>query len=141
MKRIRSITMNHPHSLETFLILCALLCCFARAEAQATPTPEAGGHLEGSISLHNISGGPVRQGVPDSRPLVGTTFEVKKGDAAVATFTTDDRGRFRISLPPGHYSITKKDWKSRVGFFGPFEVEIKAGQIEKVLWKCQTGMQ
>ena len=83
----------------------------------------------------------MREGVPDSRPLANTTFDVKKGDQTVASFTTDDQGRFRISLPPGHYSISKKDWKVRVGFFGPFEVDIAAGQIMKVQWNCDTGMQ
>jgi hypothetical protein len=133
--------LNKQQSLELFLILLALLCCVARAETVPMPPPEAGTGLEGSVSLHNISGGPVREGVPDSRPLANTTFDVKKGDQTVASFTTDDQGRFRISLPPGHYSISKKDWKVRVGFFGPFEVDITAGQINKVQWNCDTGMQ
>ena len=59
----------------------------------------------------------------------------------VASFTTDDQGRFRISLPPGRYRISKKDWKSRVGFYGPFEVDVAAGQVKKVQWNCDTGMQ
>jgi len=133
--------LNKQQSLELFLILLALSCCVVRTEAQPTPPPEAGTGLEGSISLHSISGGPVKQGVPDSKPLANTTFDVKKGDLTVASFTTDDQGRFRISLPPGHYSISKKDWKSRVGFYGPFKVDIAAGQIKKVRWNCDTGMQ
>ena len=133
--------LNKQQSLELFLILLALFCCVAGAETQPTPSPEAGTRLEGSISLHNISGGPVREGVPDSRPLANTTFVVTKGDLAIASFTTDDQGRFRIALPPGHYTILKKDWKVRVGFYGPFEVDIAAGQIKKVQWNCDTGMQ
>ena len=105
------------------------------------PSPEAGTGLEGSISLHGISGGPVKQGVPDSKPLANTTFVVKQGDLTITSFTTDDQGRFRISLPPGHYSISKKDWNIRVGFYGPFPVDITAGQIKKVQWNCDTGMQ
>ena len=133
--------LNKQQSLELFLTLIALFCCVARAETQPTPPPEPGTGLEGSISLHNISGGPVRQGVPDSKPLANTAFVVKKGDLTIASFTTDDQGRFRISLPSGHYSVSKKDWKSRVGFFGPFEVEIVAGQTKNVQWNCDTGMQ
>jgi len=133
--------LNKQPSLELFLTLLALFCFVARAETQPTPPPEAGSGLEGTISLHNISGGPVREGVPDSKPLANTTFVVKKGDLMIATFTTDGQGRFQISLPSGHYSISKKDWKSRVGFYGPFEVEIAAGQIKKVQWNCDTGMQ
>jgi len=132
--------LNKQQSLQPLLILFALFSCVARAETQPTPQPE-GGSLEGSISLHSISGGPVRQGVPDSKPLANTTFVVKKGDLTITFFTTDDQGRFRISLPPGHYSISKKDWNSRVGFYGPFEVDIAPDQIKKVQWNCDTGMQ
>ena len=134
--------LNKQQSLEPLLILLGLFCCVAQeAKTQPTPPPEAGSGLEGSISLHTSSGGPVRQGVPDSRPLANTTFVVKKADLSVASFTTDDQGRFRISLPPGHYSISKKDWKSRVGFYGPFEVDIAPDQVKKVQWNCDTGMQ
>ena len=123
------------------LILLAPFICVAQAETQSMPSSEAGTGLEGSISLHGISGGPVKQGVPDSKPLGNTTFVVKKGDLTITSFTTDDQGRFRISLPSGHYSISKKDWNSRVGFYGPFPVDITAGQIKKVQWNCDTGMQ
>ena len=132
--------MNKQQSLELLLILLALFSCVARAETQPTPQPE-GGSLEGSISLHSISGGPVKQGVPDSKPLANTTFVVKQGDLTITSFTTDDQGRFRISLPSGHYTVSKKDWNSRVGFYGPFPIDITAGQIKKVQWNCDTGMQ
>jgi len=133
--------LNKQQSLELLLILLAPFICVAQAETQSMPSSEAGTGLEGSISLHGISGGPVKQGVPDSKPLANTTFVVKKGDLTITSFTTDDQGRFRISLPPGHYSISKKDWNSRVGFYGPFPVDITAGQIKKVQWNCDTGMQ
>lgn len=133
--------LHKPQSMDLLLILFALFSCVARAETTPTPSPEPGAGLEGSISLHSISGGPVRQGVPDSRPLTNTTFFVLKENQTIASFTTDDQGRFRISLPPGHYRVSKKNWKSRVGFFGPFEVEIAAGQMKTVQWNCDTGMQ
>jgi hypothetical protein len=131
---------NQP-SLELFLILLALFCCVVPAGAEPTPSAKAETILEGSISLHSISGGPVQQGVPDSRPLANTTFVVRHEDLTVASFTTDGEGRFRISLPSGHYTVSKKDWKSRVGFFGPFEVNIAPGETKKVQWNCDTGMQ
>ena len=123
------------------LILLAPFICVARAQTQSMPSSEAGTGLEGSISLHGISGGPVKQGVPDSKPLANTTFVVKKGDLTITSFTTDDQGRFRISLPSGHYTVSNKDWNSRVGFYGPFPIDITAGQIKKVQWNCDTGMQ
>ena len=133
--------LNKQQSLELLLILLAPFICVAQAETQSMPSSEAGTGLEGSISLHGISGGPVKQGVPDSKPLANTSFVVKQGDLTITSFATDDQGRFRISLPSGHYSISKKDWKSRVGFYGPFKVDIAAGQIKKVQWNCDTGMQ
>lgn len=83
----------------------------------------------------------MKQGVPDARPLAQTTFDVKQDNLTVASFTTDEQGRFKISLPPGHYRVSKKDWKSKVGFFGPFAVKIAAGQVKQVQWNCETGMQ
>lgn len=136
-------SIHQPLNMQLFLVLTflTLVCCVARAEAPASPTPGGASGLEGSILLHGISGGPVTKGVPDSRPLADMTFEVQKEGLTVAAFTTDTEGRFRVSLPPGHYRVIKKDWKSRVGFFGPFQVEIIPGQIRKVAWHCETGMQ
>jgi len=133
--------LNKQQLLELLPIALGLFICVARAETQSMPSPEAGTGLEGSIFLHGISGGPVKQGVPDSKPLANTTFVVKKDDLTIASFTTDDQGRFRISLPSGHYTVSKKDWNSRVGFYGPFPVDITASQIKKVQWNCDTGMQ
>jgi hypothetical protein len=132
--------MNNQQPL-LLLLMLALFCCVTRAETPPTPSPEPETGLEGLISLHTIQGGPVRQGIPDSKPLASTTFVVNKGTETVASFTTDDQGRFHISLPSGHYSISKKDWKSRVGYYGPFEIDVVAGQIKKVQWDCDTGMQ
>ena len=123
------------------MILFALCACFAQAETPMPSSPEPGTGLVGTISLQTVRGGPAIQGVPDSRPLANATFEVKKDDLAVASFTTDAEGHFRISLPAGDYTVAKKDWKSRVGFFGPFPVEVTAGEMKKVQWNCDTGMQ
>jgi len=43
-------------------------------------------------------------------------------------------------LAPGHYTISRKDWESRVGSYGPFEVDVTARQIKKVQWNCDTGI-
>ncbi len=141
MRPLIQPNLNKKALLELVFILFTVAGCVARADTQPAAAPGAGSGLEGSINLHGISAGPVIQGVPDFKPLANTAFEVKKGEATVATFTTDDQGRFRISLPPGQYSVTRKDWKSRVGFYGPFTVEITLGQMTKVEWRCQTGLQ
>ena len=87
-----------------------------------------------------IQGGPTRQGVPDSRPLPNTEFVVLKENSAVASFKTNEEGWFKISLPPGHYTISRKDWNASIGSYGPFEVDVVAGQIKKVQWECDTGL-
>jgi hypothetical protein len=122
------------------LMLLTLFCGVMIAQTQTPLPPESGTGLEGVISVSPIQGGPSRMGVPDSRPLANTAFVVKKENRIVTSFNTDDQGRFRIYLPSGHYAISMKDWKGAVGYYGPFEVDIAAGQIKTVQWKCDTGM-
>ena len=121
-------------------VLLALFACAVLAGAQSTPQPASGTGLEGSISVSPIQGGPTRQGVPDSKPLPKTAFTVKQGDRTVASFETDEQGRFRVSLPPGHYTIAKKDWQGGLGSFVPFEVDVTQGQMKSVQWTCDTGI-
>lgn len=85
--------------------------------------------------------GPIRQGVDDSRPVANAVFLVQQADRTVTSFTTDKDGRFEVSLPPGHYSAIKQGARRHgPGHFGPFEVEVQAGQVTNVQWKCDTGM-
>jgi len=51
--------------------------------------------------------------------------------------TTDDDGRFRVSLPPGHYRVSLKGKKAGVGKYGPFEVNVAADT--SVQWQCDSG--
>jgi hypothetical protein len=64
---------------------------------------------------------------------------VKNENGAVASFATDAQGQFRISLAPGHYAVSKKDIQPKVGRYGPFEVDVVAGQMTKVTWYCDSG--
>jgi Prealbumin-like fold domain len=132
--------MGKLHPLSIFVVLLALFSRFVLAETPPTPKPEPETGLEGVISIGPISGGPSRRGVPDSKPLANIEFLVEKKNSVVASFTTDDQGRFRISVAPGHYIISAKDRKGRVGSYGPFEVDVTAGQIKKVQWDCDSGM-
>lgn len=122
------------------LMFLTLAAGVAQAETPS-PTPSPGSGLVGTIILHGISAGPVRQGVPDFKPLADITFVVQQEDREIASFTTDKLGQFQVALPPGHYTIRRKNWKSRVGFYGPFEVDVTKGELTKVSWDCQTGMQ
>ena len=101
-------------------------------------TTDAG--IEGVITVGPTHGGPVRPGMISSRPLANAAFVVGNDTGAVAEFTTDAQGRFKVSLAPGHYTVTKKEQQTRVGRYGPFDVDVVAGQMTKVEWRCDTGM-
>jgi carboxypeptidase family protein len=108
--------------------------------SQTTRAPEAGTGIEGVIILSPTHPGPVRPGMISSKPLPNATFVVENKDGAVASFTTDDQGKFRISLAPGHYNVSLKDKKGGIGRYGPFDVDVVGGQMTKVEWQCDTGM-
>jgi hypothetical protein len=133
--------MNYRQCFAIILLLVmATFACLVLAEPQPSPTPETGTGLEGTISISPVHGGPQRLDRPSSGPLANTDFIVKKEDNPVASFKTDDQGRFRISLSPGHYVVSRKDPAGKIGRYGPFEIDVVAGQITKVQWNCDTGM-
>ena len=106
--------------------------------AEATPSADTG--IDGVILISPARGGPARQGVPDSAPLAEMEFTVRKGDETAATFKTDSEGKFRVAVPPGHYTVLRQGVRGRVGRFGPFEVVVVAGQMSKVEWICDSGL-
>ena len=130
--------MNKPYSFAPALVMLVFSCSIMMAEPTASPA--AGTGLEGVIVVSPAHPGPSREGVADTAPLAHTAFIVQKANETVASFTTDEKGAFRIFLPPGHYTISKKSGVSRIGRFGPFEVDLVEGQITKVNWTCDTGM-
>ena len=121
-------------------MLLTLLFCCAGAATPSPAQPETGTGLEGEIWIGPIRGGPHRIGVANSKPMANATFDVGQDEKIIASVDTDDQGRFRISLPPGKYSIFKKGAKGRIGRCGPFEVEIVAGQMKKMRWECDSGL-
>ena len=122
------------------LAVVAMLSCNMRAQMQPTAAPHDPTGIEGTITMSPVQGGPTRQGSPDSRPLANITFEVKQGDRVITSFQTDERGHFQQTLEPGHYTISRKDWKSAIGSYGPFEVSVSRGKMTAVEWKCDTGI-
>lgn len=105
-----------------------------------TPVTTGDTGIEGVILISPTRGGPIRRGEPSSAPLRETEFILRKGEETVATFKTDAEGKFRVSVPPGHYTVSRANWSGRIGRYGPFEVDVATGQISKVQWICDTGM-
>ena len=117
----------------------AMSRAFMLAQTPASPSPSTNSGIEGVISIGPTHGGPARVGVPSSRPLANTDFIAVGEKEMHASFKTDERGQFRVLLPPGHYKVAKKE-KSRIGSCGLFEVDVSAGQMTKVEWYCDSGM-
>ena len=123
----------------TFRIILAFLVMsssFSSGQTQFEP----GTGIEGVITLGPTQGGPIRPGIPSSAPLANATFVVENEKGAVASFTTDGQGRFRVSLTPGHYTVSKEGKKPGIGHYGPFDVDVVAGRMTKVQWECDTGI-
>lgn len=126
--------------IPTLVVFVALFAHGGLAEPPSSPKSQPESGIEGVISAGPIHGGPTRQGAPDSKPLANIEFLVEKEKSVVASFKTDDQGRFRVSLPAGHYTISRKDWNAKIGSYGPFEVNVAAGQMKVVQWNCETGL-
>jgi len=104
-------------------------------------TPSGGeSGIEGIITISPARPGPVRADEAASVPLANATFVVENNNSEVASLTTDDQGRFRVLLAPGHYKVSLKGRKSTIGRFGPFEVDVTSGKMTNVQWECDSGI-
>jgi Prealbumin-like fold domain len=121
--------------LHIFPVVSALLVLFSPMALSETQTG-----IDGVISIGPVHGGPIRLGAVDSKPLPGTEFVVANKEGTVTTFTTNDHGHFKVAVPPGHYTVSRKGGKGRLGRYGPFDVFVTAGQLTKVEWSCDSGM-
>ena len=122
-----------------FPIFLGILVMAACVSAGQTPS-EAGTGIEGVIAISPTKAGPVRADAPSSQPLANAAFVVENQKGEVASFTTDEQGRFRLPLAPGHYKVSLKDKTRRIGRYGPFEADVVAGQMTKVQWQCDSGL-
>jgi hypothetical protein len=100
----------------------------------------AGTGIEGVITISPTQPGPIRADSPGSKPLANAAFVVESEKGEVASFTTDNEGRFRIPLAPGHYRVSIKGKKGGIGRFGPFEVDVVPGKVTNVQWECDSGI-
>jgi Carboxypeptidase regulatory-like domain len=116
-----------------FLVVCASA---ARSESKTGNTG-----ITGVIMVTPIRPGPVRKGseFPSAAPLPNATFRITSDEGVVTTFTTDTAGHFRVSLKPGHYSVVLTENRFPKPC-GPFEVNVEAGKMTNVEWRCDSGM-
>ena len=94
--------------------------------------------IEGTISISPIRGGPIKPGVPNSKPMANAEFVATDEKGTQTPFTTDAQGHFRLMLPAGRYQITTKQ-RRRLGGC-TFEATVTAGAITRVDWTCDSGM-
>ena len=119
------------------LVFLVMAACFSSGQTQ----PGSGTGIEGVITFGPTQAGPIRADALGSKPLANTTFVVENGKGAeVASFTTDEQGRFRVPLAPGHYTVSKKGKKGGIGHYGPWDVYVRADQMTRVTWECDTGI-
>jgi hypothetical protein len=121
------------HKRFAVLLVLAISFCMAHASSE----PAAG--VEGTITVGPVVAGPVREGMASSMPLANFTFAVANEKQSVTSFTTDAQGRFRVSLAPGHYTISAS---RKIGMHGcgPFDVDVVSGKMTTVEWECDTGI-
>jgi hypothetical protein len=117
-----------------FLIVCASI---ARSDSKAGNTG-----ITGLVLVTPIRPGPIRAGseLPTAAPLPNATFTVTSDSGAVTRFTTDTMGRFKVLLEPGHYVVLLAENRFPKPC-GPFEVNVEAGKMTNVEWRCDSGMQ
>jgi Prealbumin-like fold domain len=133
-----NVSQQYPFAF--IILIVAAFPCLCLGQTGSNAESDASTGIEGVISISPIHGGPFRVGVANSKPLANVSFVVQDGKGIVSSFTTDDQGRFKVSLASGHYTVAMKEGKPRLGYYGPFEVEVAPGKITKVQWNCDTGM-
>jgi len=140
MGSVRRTSMLKGFSLIVFFALAGF--CFAQSSPAPTPTPpfaEKTG-VDGRITMSPSHPGPARPGIENSKPMANVAFVMKGPNGATEEFTTDEQGHFKVSVPPGHYIVTKQGAETKIGRCGPFDVLVAAGQLTHVEWNCDTGM-
>lgn len=109
----------------------------AMAMAETAPAADTG--IEGVISVSPARPGPQQADAPSKAPVAKTAFVVQQGGEKVTSFTTDEKGYFKVALPPGHYVISREGGGPAIGHWR-FEVEVAPGKMATVDWTADSGM-
>ena len=120
-----------------FLALFLMNGTLSSAESDAI----RGTGIEGVVKVSPIRPGPIKKGseVPDVAPLPNAIFAVANEKGTFISFRTDGEGRFRLSLSPGHYTVSLAENRFPRPC-GPFEVDVESGKMTNVEWRCDSGV-
>lgn len=131
--------MKLGDALALLPIAISFIGCLVSAETAPSPGGPANTGIEGQALITPVRGGPIREGEPSSKPLPDTEFIIRQGGKEIAAFKTDADGRFRVALSPGDYEIFARN-RPKIGSWGPFPAQVKAGEITTVSFTCHSGM-
>ena len=94
--------MNYQiHDASPFLLA---VICLAGGLFAAMPAKAAETGIRGTVLWGPIHGGPVRIGQSEEAPL-SASFHVMDSEHKIASFKSDAKGHFEVSLPAGEYTI------------------------------------
>jgi hypothetical protein len=119
-------------------VIAATLLITENSFSAASSSSESRTGIEGVIQISRHPPRMNREDVPSSMPLVDAAFLVQAGNVTVGSFTTNERGQFRVLLAPGHYTVSQPP-NSHVRQCGPWDVDVTADEITKVEWYCEVG--
>jgi hypothetical protein len=81
-----------------------------------------------------------RPGVPCSRPAKDFTLVFVQDGRAVATVTTDERGRYRIALPAGRYAVRAETARPRRHGLDPGTATVSGDGFTRRDFKYDVGI-
>ena len=124
-------------NLALFLTLLLMTGTVSYGESDAN----RGTGIEGVVMVSPIWPGPIKKGSekPNVAPVASAVFSVANEKGTVTSFTTDNEGRFRLFLSPGHYVVSLAEYRFARPC-GPFEIDVESGKMTKVEWRCDSGM-
>ncbi|HWN98085.1 MAG TPA: hypothetical protein VNS63_02340 [Blastocatellia bacterium] len=114
-----------------------------RAEGGTPVTPQGRSGIEGQAVISPAHPGPIRQGETGTTPYKTTLAVSRLSDGhEVARVETGSDGRFRVSLPPGEYTIGPPPEEQRRRFPRGEEQTVKVlpGQFTKVTVGFDSGI-
>jgi hypothetical protein len=118
-------------------LLAPLVSLLVVGLAQATPQRvQASSGLYGKVTRGPVT--PVCQlGIPCDEPAAHATFLLLRNGKSVRV-RTDARGRYRVRLAPGRYTIAKPNWGP--GGIKPTSARVPRGRFARLNLFIDTGI-